>query len=172
MADDIVKPTADGQLALAAQLIREGRLPEAFEAYGAVTEAHPQRYEGYLGIAQVLYQRRDMASLLQVLPKILELEPQCLPAYEMFYVLGRMGGVAELAIEHLERAGGLMPNEPVIFEWLVTLYAISGRDYDLAQCLGHYARLRQKSPSEAAVMFARDPSLPEDVRSRIGAAAR
>ncbi|MFT7621982.1 MAG: hypothetical protein ACI9WU_001147 [Myxococcota bacterium] len=171
VANDAIRPTIDGTLGQAAQLLRSGQLDEAAAAYESVRVRAPNRFEGHLGLAQVLYQRRNMPALIQVLPMAVQAQPTCMPAYEIFYTLGTVGGVSDVAIQWLEHGAAAMPAEPVIFEWLIALYAMSGRDADLRQCLGHYARLRDKSVAEVAVIFARAGGLAEDVRGRIATAA-
>lgn len=169
--DDRVFPSIDGLLAQAAQALERGELDKAFELYGGVASERPDRWEGHLGLAHVYFRRDDPLAALRVLPGALEADATCMPAYHMLAVLGVNGGVVDTAIDHLERGAREMPTQAMLFEWLVPLYAQAGRDHDLRQCMLHYARLRGLTVRDVALVFARNPNMPEDIRSRITVAA-
>ena len=167
-----LEPELAGQLARAQRAFSENRLAAAEEDYLSVANRRPDRAEGYLGLAQIAFKRGDGRDILTHAPRAIRADPHCVPAYEMMAILGMHGGVADTAIEWLEIGAQTMPREPLLFEWLTLLYAIAGRDDDMANCLRHYGLLRGKNPTETALIFARNPALPEDIRSRITSASR
>lgn len=167
-----LEPQLAGQLARAQRALSENRLEAAEEGYAQVAAQRPDRAEGFLGLAQVAFKRGDGPEILVNGPRAIRADPTCLPAYEMMAILGMHGGVADTAIEWLEIGAQTLPREPLLFEWLTLLYAIAGRDTDVANCLRHYGMLRGKTPTETALIFARNPALPEDIRSRITSASR
>lgn len=162
-----IKAAVDSDIAAAAQLALRGEFEEAFARYREVASVRPDRFEGPLGMAHCMFAVGDMVGALQLLPRALELEPTCMDAYQMLFALGVHGGVADKAIYYLEYGAQGMPQEAQLFEWLIVLYAIDGRIMDLKQAVNHYGRLRGKAPHDVVLMFSRDATLPEDVRSRI-----
>ena len=161
----------DRLLEEAHDLYKQGRLDEAGQLYHAARVRRPERWEGHLGLAQVLFWKGDITAALTVAPDAIRADPTCLQAYQLLAAIGQSGGVGDRVIEWLEYGAQGMPQQAVIFEWLVRLYAQEGRREDLASCLRYYGQLRGLDPKEAALLFSRDPSLPEDVRSRIVSAA-
>ncbi len=166
-----IRPAIDGLLAEALLHLQQGRTAAAEAIYEKLSEERPEHWEGHMGLAHIRYEQRKMGHVLKLLPLAIQAEAQCMPAYQMFWALGVHGGITEMAIEYLEYGAQQMPTEAVLFEWLVTLYAIDGRDDDLRQCLAHYARLRGKSPAEMAALFARSSDIAPEIRHRINTAA-
>ena len=167
-----LEPQLAGLLVRAQRALSANRIDEASADYAQVAERRPDRAEGFLGLAQIAFKLGNGRDILTHAPRAIRADPTCMPAYEMMAVLGLHGGVADTAIEWLEIGAQTMPREPLLFEWLTTLYAAAGRDIDIANCVRHYGMLRGKTPTETALIFARNPALPEDVRSRITNAIR
>ena len=162
-----LKPSADSLITQGRRSLSAGHFDEAESAFSALMDMHPDRFEGFMGMADARFQRGDHTAALHMLPHALQREPRCLPAYRMLAALGLKGGAHELAIQWLEHAAMGMPDEALIFEWLVPLYAVAGQEEDLGACIVHYARLRSLPVGDIALAFARNPLLPEDVRRRI-----
>ena len=167
-----LEPELAGLLARASRSLRENRIDSALEDFQRVAEQRPDRPEGALGLAQAAFKTGNGREVLVYAPQAIKADPRCLQAYELLAIIGMHGGVADTAIGWLEIGAQTMPREPLLFEWLTLLYAIAGRDADISSCMRHYGLLRGKSPSETALIFARNPALPEDIRSRITAASR
>ena len=167
-----LEPHLAGLLVQAQRALESNSLDVALEHFRSVAEARPDRPEGALGMAQIAFKRGDGREALVHAPRAIQADPTCMSAYELMAILGMHGGVADTAIEWLEVGARTMPREPLLFEWLILLYAVAGRDGDIVGCMRHYGLLRGKSPQETALIFARNPALPEDIRSRITAASR
>jgi tetratricopeptide (TPR) repeat protein len=169
---DDIGPRIAALLAQGRRHLERNEYADAEHCYALVLEADDSRWEGYLGLAHASFALGRPADALRFAPEAIRRSPQCLPAYQIMATLGIRGGVADRAIELLEFGAQHMPLEPQMFEWLVILYATTGRDNDLRNCVVHYARLRQLSVPETVLLFSRAPDLAEDIRSRIAASAR
>ena len=163
--------TADGILVQANRRLAQQEYNEAGALYGEVSERWPERWEGHYGIAIAAQGLGDLTLSLRAAMAAVGADRQCIPAYTLIGELTFNGGMADVGIEWLEGAAGEKPNEAVIFEWLVRLYAAGGRQDELNQCLERYSTLRGLPVSEATLLFARDPSLTQDIRARIATAA-
>ena len=175
MSDDEDRPlprSADGLLATGQRALEKGDLAEAEAAFQEVRSDRPERWEGHLGVARVRALRSDVTGAFLHAQDAIRADHACVPAYQLLAQIGFHGGVADVAIEWLEHGAQELPTEALLFEWLVRLYAVEGRLDDLRACLAHYAQLRGRSLGDAALLFARDPTTSEDVRSRIVAASR
>ena len=161
----------DGALVRAKRHLEAGELAEAETLFMAIRDAGPNRWEGHLGLAQVYLLSHRVTECLQVLPEAMRVSPDCLPAYQLMAHLGIEGGVSDAALEWLEFGAQHLSSEPLLFEWMITLYAMENRMDDLSNCLDYYGRLRGMGASEVAMIFARTPDLSEDIRSRIAQAA-
>lgn len=151
--------------------LEAGELEKAGLLYAEVARRRPERAEAHLGLARIALQQGRPAAALEALPNALRADPQLLPAYELLALLGRHGGVGDMAIEWLEFGARQLPREPRLFAWLVHLYASEGRTEDLTMCLDHFGRLSGLTRGRAAILFTRDAALPEDLKSRIAIAA-
>ena len=171
MDEGHIKPAVDSLLSQAQRLHEKGKLDEAVAILSDVRSRRPDRWEAHVGLGRIYYDRGQLREAMEVLPGALAADPRCMAAYHLIAVLGLHGGVVEFALEQLEKGAQYLPREALLFEWLVALYAVAGRDDDLTECLHYYARLRGKTLSDVALIFARNPQMPPDIRSRITAAA-
>ena len=163
--------SADGILVKANRRLAQQDYNEAGALYGDVSERWPERWEGHYGIAKAAQGLGDFTLALRAAMAAVGADSQCIPAYTFIGELTFNGGMADVGIEWLEAAASDQPNEAVLFEWLVRLYAAGGRQDELNQCLSRYSVLRGLPVSEATLLFARDPSLSQDIRARIATAA-
>ena len=161
----------EGALAKGTRHMEAGEFEQAEAIYERICEERPDRWEGHMGRGQCRLLQRDPGGALKHLSQAIQVNPECMPAYHLLGEIGVAGGVSDVAIERLEFGAQHLPAEPVLFEWLLCLYAMEGRFEDLRGCLFHYSQLRGVHPREAALVFARDPRFTEDLRSRIVAAA-
>lgn len=155
----------------AERALETGELEKAERLYAEVARRRPERADAHLGLARTALQQGRPADALSALPNALRADPQLLAAYELLALLGRHGGVGDMAIEWLEFGARQLPREPRLFAWLVHLYASEGRTEDLTMCLDHFGRLSGLTRRRAAILFTRDAALPEDLKSRIAIAA-
>jgi len=167
----VIANDIDGALVRAKRHLEAEELAEAEALFSVISERRPKRWEGHLGMAQVHLLNGRISACLKVLPQAMQVAPDCLPAYQLMARLGIDGGVSDAALEWLEFGAQHMPSEPLIFEWMVTLYAMENRLEDLSNCLDYYGRLRGMSAGEVAMIYARAPELSEDIRGRIAQAA-
>jgi len=163
--------TAEGLLARARRFLERQEYEKAGAEYGQVCQRWPERADGHFGVAQSARGLGEVQLAFRAAQEAVHLEPSLIEGYVLIGELSLVGGVAEVAIEWLESAVTNNPNEAVLFEWLVRLYAVEGRLDDLASCLHHYSQLREIPLASATLLFARDPALSQDVRSRISSAA-
>ena len=162
---------ADGILVRAYRSLSQQKYEEAGALYGEVSERWPERWEGHYGIAKCAQGLNNYPMALRAAMAAAGADAQCIPAYVLIGELAFNGGMIDVGIEWLEAAAGDQPNEPMLFEWLVRLYAAGGREDALIQCLARYSQLRGLPVAEATLLFARDPSLSQDIRARIATAA-
>ncbi len=165
-------PTLDGTLAEARRLLERGELDGATRGFAEMRERRPERPEGPLGLATIAARQEEWQAAFVLATEAIEREATCLDAYLLLAEIAWFGGMPDMAIGWLEAGIQPMQGEPLLFEWLVRLYAMDGRLEELKHCLGHYAGLRRMKVHDAALVFARDANLPTDVRSRIVAASR
>ncbi len=163
--------TADGILVQAHRRLAQQEYDEAGALYGDVSERWPERWEGHFGIAKAAQGLGNFTLALRAAMEAVGADSTCIPAYTLIGELTFNGGMTDVGIEWLEAAAGEQPDEAVLFEWLVRLYAAGGRQHELNQCLTRYSALRGLPVSEATLLFARDPSLTQDIRARIATAA-
>ncbi len=139
--------------------------------YGQVCERWPERSDGHFGVALAARGLGELPLAFRAALEAVSVAPSFIEGYVLIGELALVGGVADTAIEWVESAAKDNPTEAVLFEWLVRLYAVAGRSEDLGNCLHHYSRLRAIPLASATLLFARDPLLSQDVRSRISSAA-
>ena len=163
--------TADGILVRANRFLSQGEYEDAGGLFGDVSERWPERWEGHYGVAKSAQGLRDFPLALRAAMASASADGRCVPAYALIGELTFEGGMADVGIDWLEAAAGEQPDEPILFEWLVRLYAAGGRVEELRHCLTHYSQLRGLPVAEATLLFARDPSLSQDIRARIATAA-
>ena len=167
-----ILPSLDGVIDQGLACLERGELDEAEERLRSARERAPDRAEPWFGLARIYLLRGEPAAALNALRGGLDRDPANLPAYELLGRLGYEGGVADIAIDRLEQGLESLPYAPSIVEWLIRLYALDGRDGDLAQGLAYYARLRDMTLPEVGLLFQREGALVADVRARIAAAVR
>jgi predicted Zn-dependent protease len=168
--DSTARAPIEAFLAQGTRALETGDLARAETAFRTVVERRPDRAEGHLGLARVALHSGKPAEALTFLPEAVRADPASFDAYELFAFIGIHGGVADTAVAWLEFGAQHLPREPRLFEYLVRLYATENRADDLRQCLAHYGRLRGLPIRQAALIFTRDASMPEDLKSRIAIA--
>ncbi len=163
--------TVDRVLELGREHLEKGAFHEAAECFQSIRERSPMRWESHVGLGHALFKAGKLVSALNVVPDAIRVEPTCIPAYQLLAYIGMHGGMPDRVIEWIEHGAQAMSEQPLLFEWLVHLYAMDNRELDLRNCLEHYARLRGLSVLEVGRFFSRDSSIPDDIRRRIVSAA-
>jgi len=163
--------TAEGLLANGRRFLDRQEYEKAGGEYGQVCERWPERSEGHYGVALAARGLGELQLAFRAALEAVTVAPSFIEGYILVGELALVGGVADTAIDWVESAAKDNPTEAVLFEWLVRLYAVTGRLEDVGSCLHHYSLLRQIPLASATLLFARDPLLSQDVRSRISSAA-
>lgn len=152
-----LKPTAaDAQFFLATTLERSGDDAAALAAYRQLVERNPQRVEGHLGTGVLLVKKGGAAfeEGLKELKAAIAINPRL---YEARVTLGRAlvsAGRSVEALEHLNIAAELAPNNPEPHYQLSLAYRRLGRTEDAAR---EAAIVKQIHASRRGVPAARMP---------------
>jgi tetratricopeptide (TPR) repeat protein len=125
--------------------LRQGRLPEAEQALRAELAAHPGDLRSQHNLALVLDAEERPDEALRVLRAILAAKPD---AADARYLAGKIllaGGAAAEAVEHLEVAARLTPDDPMVHNQLGQAYQRLGRTELAQQQFDVFQKLKDKT---------------------------
>lgn len=137
VADEPENPEAPGLL-LELDIL-EGKLDEALSRAREWRERHPTSVSAAFGEARVLVQRQEWEAAEKALQRILEADPQFLPATELLVRVYAMTGRVAEALRMMEERRQRMPEDLFALNLLASLH---GLQKDYVKAAESYERIR------------------------------
>ncbi|MEO7892365.1 MAG: tetratricopeptide repeat protein [Vicinamibacterales bacterium] len=119
-----------------------GDFVKAEQTLRRVIDMHPDGFEGYGMLGQLLYDRGRLAEGRAEFQKLVALRPRAVPARTMLAVILRAEGKTDEAVDEYKKVIAIDPQSPVASNNLAWIYAERGVNLDEAVVLARAAKKR------------------------------